>query len=106
MKNRDPENWELFPFIRNSVPFRSVSQSQSGGFLRLSRFGTPHAINPASAQTRQAIQMKGLKMTAQNSFAAKFTAAFSALALSLVLFANTTAVPQAQAATAYVGMVA
>lgn len=45
-------------------------------------------------------------MTAQNSFAAKFTAAFSALALSLVLFANTTAVPQAQAATAYVGMVA
>lgn len=45
-------------------------------------------------------------MTAQNSFAAKFTAAFSALALSLVLFANTTTVPQAQAATAYVGMVA
>jgi hypothetical protein len=45
-------------------------------------------------------------MTAFNTFSAKLTAAFSALALSLVLFANTTSVPQTQIASSYVGAVA
>lgn len=45
-------------------------------------------------------------MPTSNTFAAKFTAALSALALSLVLFANTTMVPQTQVAAAYVGTVA
>jgi hypothetical protein len=93
---RRPHQLAKIPNIRrDTLSPHLPDNDKNHAFAPFARFGTPHAMQSAWRIARQT-DLRGNEMTAFSNYSQRFVAGFAALAISVLLFANTLATQAAE----------